>query len=117
MHHTLQGFVDGVAIAKLSEVGRHPDLAWAGRINLRSDDGFEIRHSFILSDLCTCFSDEKQEFCPKNVVLFRTKRCPLVDLDGMQMLQLLTLPGHDSHSYGSTRLKQRQQLPHDKHAI
>lgn len=44
----------------------------AASLDLRSGDGFEIRHNFTLPDLCACFSDEKQIFCPKNVVLFRT---------------------------------------------
>ena len=36
-HHALQGFVDGVAIAKLREVGRHPDMPGSGCVDLRQD--------------------------------------------------------------------------------
>ena len=39
------------------DVYKRQDMAWAGGIDLRSDDGLEIRHDFILSDICTCFPD------------------------------------------------------------
>ena len=32
-------------------------MAWAGGIDLRSDDGFKIGHDFILPDICIFFTD------------------------------------------------------------
>ena len=35
----------------------HPDMAWAGGIDLGRDDGFKIGQDFILSNLCIFFTN------------------------------------------------------------
>jgi hypothetical protein len=60
VHHTLQGFINGVALAELSEVGWYPDLTQVASLDLCSDYGLKIRHDFFLSEVCAFFPDNIQ---------------------------------------------------------
>lgn len=43
-HHALERLVDRITVAEVCEVGRHPDMAGTGGVDLRRDGEFEIGH-------------------------------------------------------------------------